>query len=294
VDSHPPASSTGIDGWAEHALEELTALPDVRRVGIALVEGAGRRLLFTASDRRRDAPDTWCHVDAYAALPLNDALGTGTALTGALDELDPRYDSYVAAQDGTGHVAVAAVPFVPEGQPLGGFVLYYTRPQPFDARQSASLGRVADRLGSGLREAMRTPFAPRVAEHHAPHGSLVAEHEIPADPAAVGEARRFLRRTLSAWSVDEEATDHAVLCLSELATNAIVHTGGGCHVQVELHDGVLTTRVHDNGVSLAPDVPSADDTVQNHGHGLRIVDALVSSWGRDPDPHQVWFALDVS
>jgi len=294
VDTHPPAFQHDVDSWAEHALAELVDLPDVLRVGIALVEGGGRRLLFTASDRPRGSADTWCHVDAFAAVPLNDALGCGRTVLGAIDELDRRYAAYAAAQVGTGFVAMAAVPIVVDRQPLGGFVLYYSTPQSFDVSQKDRLDDIAARLGRGLHEALRVPFALSVAEHNFPEGSLIAEHNIPADPAAVAEARRFLRQTLATWSVDEETADDAVLCLSEIATNALIHTGGGCRIQVELHDGVLTTRVHDNGVALAPTVQTPPDTVQAHGHGLRIVEALVDSWGRDPEPHHVWFALTVS
>lgn len=292
----PVIPLSGVDQWAELALAELTDIPDVSRVGIAVVEGGGRRLLFTASDRLRGATHDWCHIDAFAAVPLNDAMATRTALTGPIGGLDARYAEFVAAQHGTGFVDIAAVPFAAEGAAVGGFVLYYSQTQRFDAAQLASLNDVADRIESHLRAALRRPGSPAIPELVSHHGSLVAEHDVPPDPAAVSEARRFLRETLTGWRIDEEATDHAVLCLSELATNALIHTGGGCRVQVELHDGVLTTRVHDNGSTLAPPMTRPGDLMPGHGHGLRIVESLVSRWGRTTDAHSaaVWFALDVS
>ncbi len=295
MDSHPAAQRGGIDRWAELALDELGGLTDVRRVGIALVEGGGRRLLFTANDRRRDAPDTWCHVDAFSPVPLNDVLGTGRMLTGSLEQLDTRYSAYVAAQQGTGFRAVAAVELRADDRALGGFVLYYGSPQAFDARQHDELQAVADRLANDLRDALNQPLPTTIDHYRPPQGSLVAEHEIPPDPAAVGQARRFLGQALADWRVDEEMAAQAVLCLSELVTNALVHTFGGCHVQVELHDGVLTTRVHDNGSSIVPHVAPSAEALRGDGHGLQLVDALASSWGRTDDPHATaWFSLQVS
>lgn len=296
MDSHPAASlspSTGVDEWVEIALAELLRLPDVRRAGVALTEGGGRRLLFTASDRLRDSGLGWCHVDAFAAVPLNDAIRAADAVAGSLDELDPRYDTYVAAQDGTGFAAVATVPFTTDEAVLGGFVVYYDRPQPFDVHQHAELRRIAAELARQLGEALRQAPLPSVPRLVRSDGALVAEHRIAADPAAVAEARRFLRRTLDDWDVDEETAAHAVLCLSELVTNAVIHTTGGCHVQVVLHDGVLTSRVHDNGAVVTPAVVASHDAVRGHGHGLRVVEALSSRWGRSTDT-EVWFALEVS
>lgn len=292
----PVRDVEGVDEWAELAFVELADLPDVSRIGLAIVEGGGRRLLFTASDRVRGATHDWCHVDSFAAVPLNDAMATGTTLAGPLSELDQRYADFVAAQRGTGYTDIAAVPFAAQGAAVGGFVLYFSHAQPFDAAQLAHLENLAATIETHLRAALHRPGSPSIAELLSRDGSLIAEHDIPPDPAAVSEARRFLRSTLAGWHIDEEATDHAVLCLSELATNALIHTGGGCRVQVELHDGVLTTRVHDNGTTIAPPVTRPDDVLPGNGHGLRIVDALVSQWGRTTDTHSaaVWFALDVS
>jgi anti-sigma regulatory factor (Ser/Thr protein kinase) len=292
-DSPEPVS--GIDEWAELALTALAGLPDVLRVGVALTEGGGRRLLFTASDRRRDGTThDWCHVDAFSVVPLNDAIRSVTTVAGSLGALDPRYDEYVRAQRGTGFTDVATVPFIGEEAPLGGFVVYYGAPQAFDAGQLAALEEVASRLTRGLGQALRQDPRPPQPDPVAAAGSFVAERAIPADVAAVAEARRFLRRTLIGWKVDEDVADDAVLCLSELVTNAVIHTTGGCHVQVELHGGVLTSRVHDNGSVVTPAVVASHDEVQGHGHGLRVVEALSTRWGRSSDPAEAWFELEVS
>ena len=133
------------------------------------------------------------------------------------------------------------------------------------------------------------------AHREAPPGAVVAIHEVPADPAAVGEARHFLRETLQRWGVDEETADTATLCLSELVTNAVVHAEGGCVVRVMLHDGVLTTSVRDSGVGGAASTEPPADPLQVHGRGLQVVEALSAGWSHETDPSgtSVWFTLDV-
>jgi anti-sigma regulatory factor (Ser/Thr protein kinase) len=292
----PPETLQGVDRWAATALAELAALAEVRRVGVALVEGAGRRLLFTASDRVGGSDLGWCQIDAYSPTPLNDVIANQKPLTAGLDDLDPRYAAFAAAQHGTGHAAIAVMPLTAETGVVGGFVLYYSRPQPFDGQQRTQLRDLSARLARTLQEARRLPDPPELTIAHRPApGSLVVEHEVGPELAAVGEARKFLQRTLTEWSVDGQITADAVLCLSELVTNAIIHTGGGCRMQVELHDGVLTTRVHDGGRTITPQMSTPADRIRAHGHGLQLVEALSSRWGQTADPPSpsVWFALDV-
>src|SRR5919112_865186 len=74
-----------VDTVASAALRELTGIPGVRRAGIALSEGGGRRLRFRSSDGRR-----WCHIDAYDDVPLTAVVRTGGPLLGALDDLRTR------------------------------------------------------------------------------------------------------------------------------------------------------------------------------------------------------------
>lgn len=292
----PVVPLDGVDDWAGDAFATLTRLADVDRVGVAVVEGGGRRLLFTASDRPRGTTHEWCHLDAFAIAPLNHALATGDVVADDLPRLGDRWADFVAAQHDTPYVAVAVVPFAGAAPAVGGFVLYYSQPQRFDERQHAELDDLATRLGDGLRTTLQPSGVPAVSAHLPRPGTLVAEHRMPADAAAVSAARRFLRQTLTEWSVPAGDADRAVLCLSELATNALIHTGGGCHVRVELHNGVLTTRVHDNGGTVEPRVRADDDSLHGNGHGLRLVDALVDSWGRTTDAHSaaVWFELAVS
>jgi anti-sigma regulatory factor (Ser/Thr protein kinase) len=293
-----PHAVGDVAGWAREAFAVLTDLPSVHRVGLALVEGGGRRLRFTASDRGGDGEPSWCDVDAYDDVPLNAAMRTGSPVIGALEDLDDRFAQFVDRQRGTPTVALAAVPVAGAGQTVGGFVLFFDHAQPFDRRQRRELTRLGQDLAAALRRARRDDRrrpALGATKEPVPAGALVAEHEVPADPAAVSAARGFLRRTLQDWGVGDDTADTATLCLSELVTNAVIHTHGGCVVRVTLGDGVLTTTVRDGGVAESAQVEPAQDPLQVHGRGLRVVEALASRWGYDLDPAgtAVWFALDV-
>lgn len=294
----PAPETVSVAAWAEDALVQLADLPGVRRAGLALAEGGGRRLRFTASDRDRSSQLDWCDVDAYDDVPLNVAVRTGRLVVGPLHELAARFAEFVERQEGTTTVAVAAVPIVAPDRTLGAFLLFFDRPQPFDSWRRLELERFGRELGDGLRRAQRgeerrSDLAP--SDDPVPPGALVAVHDVRADPAAVGEARRFLRHTLGEWGVDEDTTDTAVLCLSELVTNAVIHSHAGCRVRVLLGDGVLTTAVHDFGTSDAAAAEPLDDPLQVHGRGLQLVDALAARWDYELDPAgtTVWFSLDL-
>ena len=290
--------TSAVDGWTDRALARLTALPDVARVGIALVEGGGRRLRFTASDRVRGSDLGWCHVDAYDDVPLNTAVRRREAVIAPIDGLHARYADFAAAQSDTAHVALAAVPLLADDDVLGGYVLFYDRAQAFDEVQRLALTDLGDELGMALCEAQRGHRRrPAVTASPSPAatGAREAVHDVPGESAAVGRARNFLRRTLAGWRVDEETTETAALCLSELVTNALVHAHGGCVVSAEIRGGELTVVVRDNGITGAAAVEPVADPMQVHGRGLQLVEALATRWGYDLDGDgaSVWFALAV-
>lgn len=116
---------------------------------------------------------------------------------------------------------------------------------------------------------------------------------FPAIPAQVAEARRFLAGLLDAGP----AADDAVLCLSELASNAAQHSrsgqpGGSFTVRVRLDGAELRVAVADGG-GRWDSAGTADD---QHGRGLTIVTALARAWGvRDTSDggRAVWFELTL-
>jgi anti-sigma regulatory factor (Ser/Thr protein kinase) len=298
----PPTTSSqttldGVTAWTQGALESLSRLAGVRRVGLALTEGGGRRLRFTASDRDNSERPAWCHIDAYDDVPLNTAVRTGHAVMGTLADLEERYPTFVSHQRGTSTVAVAAVPIVAAGKTLGGFVLFFDAPQALDAQNRAELQRLGAELGTRFRAAQRGP-QPRPAslpDRGLPPDAVAVVHEVPGDAAAVGDARRFLRRTLDGWGVAPGASDTAVLCLSELVTNAVIHADSGCAVHVVLENEILTITVHDHGLPDAASGELVEEPLRVHGRGLQLVEALATRWGseRNTAGTTVWFVLDL-
>ncbi len=289
-------SRLDVSAWARAALATVNELPGVHRAGLALPEGGGRRLRFTASEGANHERVEWCYIDAYDDVPLTTAVRTGTPVCGALDQLDARYADFVERQRGTATVAVAAVPLVAASRTIGGIVLFFDQRQEFGTLQRLELTRVGEDWGAKLRRAQRAGARPATdtSDERPRPGSSTAVHDMAADPVAVSESRKFLRRTLEDWGIDDETTDTAVLCLSELVTNALIHARTGCAVRAVLEQSTVTITVRDGGSPEAASTAPLDDPLQVHGRGLRLVDSLVTRWGseRDSVGTTVWFVLE--
>ncbi|MEU9361926.1 ATP-binding protein [Streptomyces sp. NPDC048301] len=102
------------------------------------------------------------------------------------------------------------------------------------------------------------------------------------------ELREFLRR-----SRGPEEVAVAELLLSELVTNALIHTRNGAVVTVTTAPGRVRVEVRDfvPGQEPAPYVPNADDGT--HGRGLLLVQNLADCWGVTAQAlgKVVWFEL---
>ncbi len=108
--------------------------------------------------------------------------------------------------------------------------------------------------------------------------------ELAAHPGSPAQARRLARARLTGWSVCEDTCDTAALVISELVTNAIVHTASGT-VVCELHDGddLVRIAVRDEGCAPGEPHPSPQRPEEEHGRGLFLVDALCHAWGAQED-----------
>lgn len=120
-----------------------------------------------------------------------------------------------------------------------------------------------------------------------------ASRTFPATAQHISQARRFLSAVLDG----SPAADDAVLCLSELATNATTHSnsrrpGGTFTVTAQVTAGCLRVEVHDEGGSWNQPVRSQNGT---HGRGLLIVARLTRAWGQTGDSDtgwRVWFEIE--
>ncbi|KIH99099.1 hypothetical protein LP52_09645 [Streptomonospora alba] len=103
----------------------------------------------------------------------------------------------------------------------------------------------------------------------------------------VKAARTWLDARMKVAGVPPETADTAALLLSELATNAVLHTpsgdvGGRFAVRAYFLPGRLRVEVRDEGGLLSPLPPtaSAPDPDAEHGRGLLLVATLAQRWGR--------------
>ncbi|MEY9490582.1 PAS domain-containing protein/anti-sigma regulatory factor (Ser/Thr protein kinase) [Streptomyces calvus] len=107
-------------------------------------------------------------------------------------------------------------------------------------------------------------------------------------PQAVGHARRFTRRTLRSWGVSENV-DAALLVVSELVTNALVHTDGQVRLDLTLVNGRLRLAVADAS-PRTPVKPTSIGWEATGGRGILLVEAVSAAWGTLPvsGGKQVW------
>ncbi|MBC2906228.1 SpoIIE family protein phosphatase [Streptomyces cupreus] len=112
-------------------------------------------------------------------------------------------------------------------------------------------------------------------------------------PDAVMHARRFTARTLRRWQV-AEAADGVLLVVSELVTNALVHTQGSVRLDLILRGDLVRVSVTD-GSPRAPAKPVIVDWESTGGRGLLLVEAMSESFGSVPvaGGKQVWSEIRV-
>jgi hypothetical protein len=128
------------------------------------------------------------------------------------------------------------------------------------------------------------------ASPHGPHATPLAQiwtREFPARPEQVGQARKFLAAVLQGCP----AADDALLCLSELASNSVLHSdsrrpGGVFTVRAELRNGdYVRVEVRDGGGPWN-EHPHADGRL----HGLAIVRQVAAESGTDGNAQSGWIA----
>jgi anti-sigma regulatory factor (Ser/Thr protein kinase) len=118
-----------------------------------------------------------------------------------------------------------------------------------------------------------------------------AERELPVSPEAPALARKFLRSS-SCVAHHAAVVDDAVLLVSELVTNSVLHGGPPVVVAVDCDGQALQVRVRDGSTHL-PERRQAGQ-VDEGGRGLELVASLSTAWGVDPEPDgkHVWFVLN--
>jgi anti-sigma regulatory factor (Ser/Thr protein kinase) len=113
-------------------------------------------------------------------------------------------------------------------------------------------------------------------------------------PSQVPEARAFVTRSLQSWGL-ADLVGPAVLVVSELVTNSVLHAVTVLDVAVSTLQGRVRVAVHDHagGAPRAHPGQRLEDDVG--GRGLQLVQAVTRGWGVLPGRRggkTVWAVLD--
>ncbi|WP_372482566.1 SpoIIE family protein phosphatase [Streptomyces bambusae] len=148
---------------------------------------------------------------------------------------------------------------------------------------------VLDMLGPGDRDDDIALLAARF-DGIAP--SDVAYWFLDPEETAPGRARRFARRALARWGLEEELGDCLELLVSEVVTNAVRYAERPVTLRL-LRTDVLRCEVGDDSPQL-PRQRRARDTDEG-GRGLFLVNRLARRWGatRLSSGKVVWFDLPL-
>ncbi|HTE58966.1 MAG TPA: ATP-binding protein [Solirubrobacteraceae bacterium] len=109
---------------------------------------------------------------------------------------------------------------------------------------------------------------------------------LPRDHGAPGRARALLRE--HANGLDRDRLDTAVLLISELVTNAVLHGTGEIRLTIDISRGDARFSVCDEGGGTPVVRP---DPGPDGGWGLRLVGELAARWGVHEGRTHVWFEL---
>ncbi|MFD0257661.1 ATP-binding protein [Kitasatospora indigofera] len=118
--------------------------------------------------------------------------------------------------------------------------------------------------------------------------------QFPGVPEAVGGARKLVRDALDFLP----QVDDAELIVSELVTNAILHSrsgaGGVLWVEIRRLRGFVRIAVTDEGSAGAALSYRNAEEVDDFGRGLKIVTVLADNWGASSEVDNcrtVWVEL---
>ncbi|MBN0044965.1 ATP-binding protein [Streptomyces actuosus] len=123
--------------------------------------------------------------------------------------------------------------------------------------------------------------------------------EIRPDPTEVGRARRWARSRLAGSGIEagDPLAETLILLVSELVTNAVVHTGLPAVLRLSLpcvaaESAPVRLEVAD-GSGRAP-VPRCAGDDATGGRGLALVDGLADRWGWSAEGagKRIWCELD--
>ena len=122
--------------------------------------------------------------------------------------------------------------------------------------------------------------------------SRSATMQVAAEPTGPSRVRAWMGAKLREWQVPEPVVGGAVLCTSELTTNALLHAGTPASVRIDLTAERLLVSVADTGTRGSV-TRAHTDALSSRGRGLGLIEELSDSWGTDPTVRgsTVWFEM---
>ena len=113
---------------------------------------------------------------------------------------------------------------------------------------------------------------------------------LPAETRSAGRARRFVGAALHQLG-QERHSDTTELLVSELVTNAVLHSRSAVGIRISGGASMIRVEVSDRSTVLPTRRGFATDAAT--GRGLELVEVLSSRWGVEPRPDGkvVWFEL---
>ncbi|GAA2191705.1 MULTISPECIES: SpoIIE family protein phosphatase [Streptomyces] len=144
------------------------------------------------------------------------------------------------------------------------------------------LCRPGDGCGCGDAVAVRPPVRRTLLS--------VAQDE----PDRIAEARQHLRELLHDWRSADQV-DSAVLLVSEMVTNVLVHTDADALLLAEVVGEGAGRRLRVEVFDSGDDLPHRrrPGELASSGRGLMLIELLADAWGVDPrgEGKSIWFEL---
>ncbi|MFF8813315.1 ATP-binding protein [Streptomyces pactum] len=113
------------------------------------------------------------------------------------------------------------------------------------------------------------------------------------DDRSVRASREFVAHTLVGWGYSERL-DEIRVCVSELATNAVVHgVPPGQHFAVRVEVDEVAVRIEVRDSSAGAPVARSPRLDSEGGRGLLLVHELADAWGdiTHTSGKTVWFSM---
>ncbi|MGW0825066.1 ATP-binding SpoIIE family protein phosphatase [Streptomyces sp. NPDC002845] len=115
-----------------------------------------------------------------------------------------------------------------------------------------------------------------------------------AEPERIAAARQQVREMLHDWACEDQV-DSAVLLVSEMLTNVLVHTDADALLVAEMASEPGKRRMRIEVTDTSDDLPHKrhPGELASSGRGLVLTELLADAWGVDPrgEGKSIWFEL---